>query len=108
MVPGVGLEPTHGCPYQILSLARLPISPPRRQKSSDYSGTRNVVNSHPTYLAKRVHPVERRVERNGLARGRPSIDGNDGPTGIRRSVRGQKRHDIRDMLRFSGRQPWID
>lgn len=30
MVPRVGLEPTQGCPYQILSLARLPVSPPRR------------------------------------------------------------------------------
>ena len=27
MVPEVGLEPTQGCPYQILSLARLPVSP---------------------------------------------------------------------------------
>ncbi len=27
MVPKVGLEPTHGFPYQILSLACLPISP---------------------------------------------------------------------------------
>ena len=29
MVPGERLELSHGCPYQILSLARLPISPPR-------------------------------------------------------------------------------
>ena len=29
MVPRVGIEPTRGCPHQILSLARLPISPPR-------------------------------------------------------------------------------
>ena len=29
LVPRVGLEPTLGCPNQILSLARLPISPPR-------------------------------------------------------------------------------
>lgn len=29
MVPKVGLEPTQGCPYQILSLARLPVSPLR-------------------------------------------------------------------------------
>ena len=27
MVPEVGLEPTQGCPYQILSLTRLPVSP---------------------------------------------------------------------------------
>ena len=30
MVPEVGVEPTHGCPWQILSLLRLPI-PPHRQ-----------------------------------------------------------------------------
>ena len=30
-MPRVGLEPTHGCPYQILSLARLPVSPPRQK-----------------------------------------------------------------------------
>ncbi len=30
MVPVVGVEPTHGCPWQILSLLRLPI-PPHRQ-----------------------------------------------------------------------------
>ena len=30
MVPRVGLEPTRGCPHQILSLARLPVSPPRQ------------------------------------------------------------------------------
>ena len=29
LVPGERLELSHGCPYQILSLARLPISPPR-------------------------------------------------------------------------------
>ena len=29
MVPGERLELSHGYPYQILSLARLPISPPR-------------------------------------------------------------------------------
>ena len=29
VVPGERLELSHGCPYQILSLARLPISPPR-------------------------------------------------------------------------------
>lgn len=34
MVPEVGIEPTHGCPYQILSLARLPV-PPLRQKSKE-------------------------------------------------------------------------
>ena len=36
LVPRVGLEPTHGCPYQILSLARLPVSPPR-QKGCNFS-----------------------------------------------------------------------
>ena len=30
VVPGERLELSQGCPYQILSLARLPISPPRR------------------------------------------------------------------------------
>ena len=30
LVPRVGLEPTRGCPHQILSLARLPVSPPRQ------------------------------------------------------------------------------
>ena len=29
VVPRVGLEPTLGCPNQILNLTRLPISPPR-------------------------------------------------------------------------------
>jgi hypothetical protein len=28
MVPGTGVEPAQGCPHKILSLARLPISPP--------------------------------------------------------------------------------
>ena len=32
LVPEVGVEPTHGCPWQILSLLRLPI-PPHRQGS---------------------------------------------------------------------------
>ena len=32
-MPRVGIEPTRGCPHQILSLARLPISPPRQIKS---------------------------------------------------------------------------
>ena len=31
LVPGERLELSHGCPYQILSLARLPISPPRQR-----------------------------------------------------------------------------
>ena len=30
LVPVVGVEPTHGCPWQILSLLRLPIPPHRR------------------------------------------------------------------------------
>ena len=30
LVPRVGLEPTRGYPHQILSLARLPVSPPRQ------------------------------------------------------------------------------
>ena len=30
MVPGAGIEPAWGCPRQILSLMRLPISPPGR------------------------------------------------------------------------------
>ena len=36
MVPEVGLEPTQGCPYQILSLARLPVSPLGLSKIGDY------------------------------------------------------------------------
>ena len=36
MVPEVGLEPTQGCPYQILSLARLPVSPLGLRKSRFY------------------------------------------------------------------------
>lgn len=32
LVPGEGLEPTHGYPYQILSLARLPVPPPRHER----------------------------------------------------------------------------
>ena len=35
MVPEVGLEPTQGYPYQILSLARLPVSPLRRKVNDD-------------------------------------------------------------------------
>jgi hypothetical protein len=31
VVPEVGLEPTWGCPRQILSLVRIPISPLRRK-----------------------------------------------------------------------------
>jgi hypothetical protein len=34
-VPEVGLEPTWGCPRQILSLVRIPISPLRREISND-------------------------------------------------------------------------
>ena len=34
MVPEVGLEPTLGCPDQILSLARLPIPPLRHRVES--------------------------------------------------------------------------
>ena len=33
LVPKVGIEPTLGFPNQILSLARLPVSPLRRQPS---------------------------------------------------------------------------
>lgn len=36
MVPRVGIEPTLSYPNQILSLARLPVSPPR-QRSAHYS-----------------------------------------------------------------------
>ena len=32
MVPGKGIEPPHGYPYQILSLARLPVPPPRQKE----------------------------------------------------------------------------
>ena len=38
MVPKVGIEPTRGCPHQILSLARLPISPLRRGIKTKYNG----------------------------------------------------------------------
>ncbi len=31
MVPVVGVEPTHGCPWQILNLLRLPIPPHRHR-----------------------------------------------------------------------------
>ena len=34
-VPGAGLEPARGCPHKILSLARLPISPPRLPRRFD-------------------------------------------------------------------------
>ena len=41
LVPGVGLEPTHGHPYQILSLARLPVPPSRQAKQgAQYSESR--------------------------------------------------------------------
>ena len=36
-VPGVGLEPTLHCCNKILSLARLPIPPPRHVKTKFYS-----------------------------------------------------------------------
>ena len=39
MVPVVGVEPTHGCPWQILSLLRLPI-PPHRQRCPRLDGLR--------------------------------------------------------------------
>ena len=32
LVPGERLELSHGFPYQILSLARLPVSPPRQDR----------------------------------------------------------------------------
>jgi hypothetical protein len=35
LVPREGIEPSHGCPYRILSPARLPIPPPRH---GDWSG----------------------------------------------------------------------
>ena len=38
MVPEVGLEPTQGCPYQILSLARLPVSPLGLKNNKIYMG----------------------------------------------------------------------
>ena len=38
VVPGERLELSQGCPYQILSLARLPISPPRRELAPAIAG----------------------------------------------------------------------
>ena len=41
MVPGKGIEPPHGYPYQILSLARLPVPPPRHlAKDGKYKESR--------------------------------------------------------------------
>lgn len=34
LVPEVGLEPTHGCPWQILSLLCLPIPPHRHRRAA--------------------------------------------------------------------------
>ena len=34
LVPRGGIEPPRGCPHQILSLARLPVSSPRQNKNS--------------------------------------------------------------------------
>ena len=34
MVPGARIELAHGYPYQILSLARLPVPPPRQRFDS--------------------------------------------------------------------------
>ena len=35
-MPRVGVEPTWGCPRQILSLVRIPISPPRQRTNFEY------------------------------------------------------------------------
>ena len=41
VMPGPGIEPGWGYPHKILSLARLPISPPRRDHTSDAAPRRS-------------------------------------------------------------------
>jgi hypothetical protein len=47
VVPRVGLEPTQCRHYQILSLARLPVPPPR-QKDCQYSNAHCIITTQPT------------------------------------------------------------
>ena len=47
MVPGERLELSHGCPYQILSLARLPISPPRQRVPAATGAGRRILPPRP-------------------------------------------------------------
>src|SRR6185503_19822681 len=42
MVPMEGVEPTHSCEYQILSLARLPIPPHRHNRSFGFRRMGNI------------------------------------------------------------------
>src|SRR5690554_8070115 len=48
LVPAVGLEPTRGCPREILNLLRLPTSP-RRQRERHYTWAPRQVNRGPDF-----------------------------------------------------------
>ena len=53
LVPKVGLEPTHGRPYWILSPARLPIPPLRH---IDFlNGTRNIIANYGEKINRKLN-----------------------------------------------------
>ena len=105
MVPMEGVEPTHSCEYQILSLARLPIPPhrlPNNQKvailnankqrclvkrkaspsNSAGSKSRSRRHSYHKVLDNRKHPIHGLWRRNGKFLARITVEAEDG----RRSV----------------------
>ena len=62
MVPGARIELAHGYPYQILSLARLPVPPPRQRIS--LRNMRQPASFHAAAPSERGASIDNRYAKN--------------------------------------------